>query len=70
MSLEVNGENRPMASRAVPKPDSQRKDAARRIATLIEEHMTKCGLSEREKNKRVKQFAKRVDKATHRAKRP
>jgi len=30
---------------------------------FIEEHMNECGLSEREKNKRVKNFGKRVDRA-------
>jgi hypothetical protein len=59
-----------MASRALAKPKADRRAAAQRIATLIEEHMTESGLSEQEKNKRVKQFSKRVDKAiARRAKR-
>lgn len=53
-----------------PKPKPDRRTAARRIAALIEQHMTESGLSEREKNNRVKQFSKRVDKAiARRAKR-
>ncbi|SPE44447.1 hypothetical protein SBA7_380020 [Candidatus Sulfotelmatobacter sp. SbA7] len=53
-----------MASRALPKPGAKRKaEAARKIASIIEEHMDECGLSEREKNKRVKSFGKRVDRA-------
>jgi fructose-1,6-bisphosphatase/inositol monophosphatase family enzyme len=58
-----------MASRALPKPD--RTQAASRIAAMIEEHMEEAKMSEREKNKRVKDFGKRVDQAirTH-ARRP
>jgi len=53
-----------MASGAISKTNIQRKaDAARKIASIIEEHMDECGLSEREKNKRVKSFSKRVDRA-------
>lgn len=53
-----------MASNAVPKLNPKRKaDAARKIAAIIEEQMTGCGLSEREKNKRVKNFGNRVDRA-------
>ena len=53
-----------MASRALSKPNTRRKAAAaRKIASIIEEHMSECGLSEREKNKRVKSFGKRVDRA-------
>lgn len=53
-----------MASNAVPKPNPQGKaEAARKIASIIEEQMTECGLSESEKNKRVKSFGKRVDRA-------
>ena len=59
-----------MGSVAVAKPKPDRRAAARRIAALIEQHMTDSGLSEREKNNRVKQFSKRVDKAiARRAKR-
>jgi len=64
MTLVEDGEKHRMASRALPKPNTQRKaDAARKIASIIEEHMTECGMSEREKNKRVKRFGKRVDRA-------
>jgi hypothetical protein len=64
MTLVKNREEHRMASNAVPKPKIQRKtEAARKIASIIEEHMDECGLSEREKNKRVKSFGKRVDRA-------
>ena len=69
MSLVTNQEKNRMASRALAKPN--RTQAAARIATLIEEHMEESKMSAREKNKRVKEFGKRVDRAirTH-AKRP
>jgi hypothetical protein len=64
MTLVKDGDKRLMASGALSKPNPQRKaEAARKIASIIEEHMTECGLSEREKNKRVKSFGKRVDRA-------
>lgn len=64
MTLVKDGENRHMASRALPKPNAKTKAvAARKIASLIEEHMNECGLSEAEKDKRVKSFGKRVDRA-------
>jgi hypothetical protein len=63
MTLVKNRENR-MASGAFSKPNTQRKaEAARKIASIIEEHMNECGLSEREKDRRVKNFGKRVDRA-------
>jgi len=53
-----------MASSSFSKPNIQRKaDAARKIASIIEAHMDECGLSEREKDLRVKNFGKRVDRA-------
>ncbi len=53
-----------MASGALSKPSPQSKaEAARKIASIIEEQMNESGLSEREKNKRVKSFGKRVDRA-------
>ena len=61
-----------MASKTVARPeaDSQkglsRPQAAAKIASLVERHMTECGFSEKEKNKRVAEFAERVDKATAR----
>lgn len=72
MTLVTSGDKR-MASRAV-RPDTQghrqvklsKSDAARRIATLLDEHMTELGLSEKEKNKRVDRFGKRVDAAIRR----
>ena len=64
MTLVKDGEIHRMASRALSKPDPKRKaEAARKIASLIEEHMDERGLSEREKNQRVKSFGKRVDRA-------
>lgn len=62
-----DGENHRMASRALSKPSTQSKaETARKLASIIEEHMNECGLSEREKNKRVKSFGKRVDRAIQR----
>jgi hypothetical protein len=64
MTLVKNGEEHRMVSRALPKPNTRSKtEAARKIASIIEEHMDECGLPEREKNKRVKSFGKRVDRA-------
>ncbi len=64
MTLVKDEEKHRMASGALPKPNPQRKaQAARKIASIIEEHMSECGLSEREKNKRVKSFGRRVDRA-------
>jgi hypothetical protein len=64
MTLVKNGEKHCMVSRALPKVSIKNKtEAARKIAAIIEEQMSECGLSEREKNKRVKSFGKRVDRA-------
>ncbi len=64
MTLVKDRGKRRMASSAVSKPNSQRRaEAARKIAVIIEEHMNECGFSEQEKNKRVKSFGKRVDRA-------
>jgi hypothetical protein len=53
---------------ATPEADSRkilsRPQAAAKIASLVEEHMTECGLSQKQKNERVAEFGKRVDKAT------
>jgi hypothetical protein len=38
-------------------------EAARKIASIIEEHLSECGLSEKEKNERVKGLGKRADRA-------
>jgi hypothetical protein len=43
-----------------------RPQAAQRIASLLEQHMSEQGLSEKEKNAKVKQFATRVSNATQR----
>ena len=42
---------------AVKKP---RTESLRKMASLIEEHMTEKGWSEKEKNERVARFARRV----------
>ena len=64
-----------MASKTVARPAADRKrlsraQAAAKIASLIEEHMTECGLSEKQKNERVAGFSQRVDKATARHAKP
>jgi hypothetical protein len=54
-----------MATRIVASPEKEKKlprqEAAKRIASLVETHMTESGFSEREKNRRVAQFRKRVE---------
>ena len=45
---------------------ASRPQAAQRIASLLEQHMSEQGLSEKEKNAKVKQFATRVSSATQR----
>jgi len=54
-----------MATRAEASPQKEKKlsrqEAAKRIASLVETHMTESGFSEQEKNRRVAQFRKRVD---------
>jgi hypothetical protein len=64
MTLVNEKGTRLMASGALSKPNPQRKiEAARKIAAIIEEQMSELNLSEGEKNKRVKNFGKRVDRA-------
>ena len=56
-----------MATRAIAPQQKQklsRSEAASQMAALVETHMTTCGFSESDKNKRVKQFSDRVEKAT------
>jgi hypothetical protein len=60
-----------MATKSVARPETGPKrlskpQAAAKIASLIEEHMTERGLSEKQKNERVADFGKRVDIATAR----
>ncbi|MGA7341460.1 MAG: hypothetical protein WBE72_01450 [Terracidiphilus sp.] len=50
--------NRALKLKAKPSKDS----ALREIAAIIEKHMTDEGLSEKEKNTKVKLFASLVDK--------
>jgi hypothetical protein len=54
-----------MATRIVVSPEKEkrlsRQEAANRIASLVEIHMTESGFSEKEKNRRVTQFRKRVE---------
>ena len=42
---------------------ASKENAASKLASMIEEHMSDLGLSEEEKNLRVARFAKRVDPA-------
>jgi hypothetical protein len=37
-----------------------KKETAKKLATMIEEHMTELGMSEEEKNRRVAKFGERV----------
>jgi hypothetical protein len=60
--IPVKGRESSMASNAVSKPN-RKTEAARKIASIIEEQMSELGLSESDKNKRVKSFGKRVDRA-------
>ena len=43
---------------------ASRPQPAQRIASLLEQHMSQQGLSQKEKNAKVKQFATRVSSAT------
>jgi len=53
-----------MSALPTPRPQSRRKlskkEAARAIARLLEEHMDEMGLSEAEKNERVRLFGEDV----------
>jgi hypothetical protein len=51
-------------SRRVAVESVSRANAASKLASMIEEHMSELGLSEEEKSLRVARFAKRVDVAT------
>jgi hypothetical protein len=53
----AGGKQRP-GSKSTKKP---RTESLRKMASLIEEHMTEKGMSEEEKNERVARFARRVD---------
>jgi hypothetical protein len=64
-----------MATKTVARPEADRKrlsrpQAAAKIASLIEQHMTESGFSEKQKDERVAEFGKRVDKATARHAKP
>jgi len=48
--------------RPQPRRKLSRKEAARAIARLLEEHMEEMGLSEAEKNARTDEFVERVRK--------
>ena len=54
-----------------PRPERRlsKKEAARAIARLLEEHMDEMGLSEAEKNARTDAFSERVKRAEARASR-
>jgi uncharacterized protein YjiS (DUF1127 family) len=45
------------------KSASSKKDVARQLASMIEQHMADIGLSEEEKNLRVAKFSEHVDQA-------
>jgi hypothetical protein len=47
--------------RKVPR---SKKDTAKALASMIEQHLTDLGLPAEEKNRRVARFSERVDKAT------
>jgi len=55
--------------RPQPRRKLSKKEAARAIARLLEEHMEEMGLSEAEKNARTDAFSERVRKAEARASR-
>ena len=58
------GTNRKMSALPSPRPEAPRKqfrkEAARKIARLLEEHMEEMGLTESEKNAKVDAFAEDV----------
>jgi hypothetical protein len=55
-----------MSARPLPRPESDRKrsrtDSLRAMARLLEEQMDEMGLSEAQKNAKVDNLAKRVEK--------
>jgi hypothetical protein len=69
------GENA-MATKTAGRPEADsskrisRSQAAAKIASLVEEHMTECGFSEEQKTQKVAEFGKRVDKTTARSAKP
>lgn len=66
MAQETNRKGRYMSALPTPRPQPRRKlskkEAARAIARLLEEHMDEMGLSEAEKNARTNAFVERVKK--------
>jgi hypothetical protein len=58
-----------MATRTIAPAERKlsKKEAAEKIASLVELAMTESGFSEQEKNVRVQRFGQRVDKATRRS---
>jgi len=56
-----------MSALPVPPPESKRrtarKDGLRKIARLLEEQMDEMGLSEEEKNAKIRALTERVEKA-------
>jgi len=69
IQLTFRGSGDGMATKTVARPEANprkglsRSQAAAKIATLVEEYMTECRLTEKQKNERVAKFGKRVDKA-------
>jgi hypothetical protein len=55
---KVVAKRRPSRGHALSK-----KDAAKKLAAMIEEHMSDLGLSDEEKNTRVAKFSEHVDQA-------
>lgn len=58
LTEKVGAKRMPSHGRSLSK-----KDAAKKLAALIEEHMSDLGLSEEEKNIRVAKFSEHVDQA-------
>lgn len=53
----------PALGKAQQRRKLSRKDALRKMASIVEEHMSEMGLSDDQKNARVARFSKRVDRA-------
>jgi hypothetical protein len=73
VAQQINQRVKYMSALPTPRSESTRKlskkQAARAIARLLEEHMEELGLSEAEKNARAAALTERVDRAIARASR-
>jgi len=69
MAQQTKGKVKRMSALPTPRPQPRRtrKQALKEIARLLEEQMDEMGLSENEKNERVRLFGDRVEKAVARA---